>query len=331
MSDFLSQDEVDSLLNGVTGEAKVEQETPEVQPGEVRPYNFASQDRVVRGRMPTLELINERFTRLFRIGVFNFVRRTPEIAIGPVRIVKYSEFIRNLPVPTNFNIVQVKPLRGNALFIFDPNLVFLMVDNMFGGDGRFHTRVEGREFTQTEQRIIQKLLAVLFEAYSKSWESTHPLKMELVRSEINPQFVNVATPNDIIITTTFDIDFGGNGGALHICLPYAMLEPIKDLLHTPKQGQSESLNVDHRWMQLLSRQVQSANIELVATLGQASVTLDQVLKMRSGDIIPLEVGESIIAAVNGIPLMECKYGSFNNQYALMVERMLANKEGEDHA
>ena len=164
MSEFLSQDEVDSLLKGVTGEADDDTDHQEVAPGEVRSYNLASQERIVRGRMPTMEIINERFARLFRIGLFNFIRRTPEISVGPVRVLKFGEFIRNLHVPTNLNLIQAKPLRGNGLFVFDPNLVFLVVDNMFGGDGRFHTRVEGREFTQTEQRIIQKLLGVAFEA-----------------------------------------------------------------------------------------------------------------------------------------------------------------------
>ena len=160
MSEFLSQDEVDSLLKGVTGETDDDLDHQEVAPGEVRSYNLASQERIVRGRMPTMEIINERFARLFRIGLFNFIRRTPEISVGPVRVLKFGEFIRNLHVPTNLNLIQAKPLRGNGLFVFDPNLVFLVVDNMFGGDGRFHTRVEGREFTQTEQRIIQKLLGV---------------------------------------------------------------------------------------------------------------------------------------------------------------------------
>jgi len=181
MSEFLSQDEVDSLLKGVTGEADAP-ENPEPAAGSVRSYNLASQERIVRGRMPTMEIINERFARLFRIGLFNFIRRTPEIAVGPVRVLKFGEFIRNLHVPTNLNLIQAKPLRGNGLFIFDPNLVFLVVDNMFGGDGRFHTRVEGREFTQTEQRIIQKLLEVVFETYGKAWESVYPLEFEFVRS-----------------------------------------------------------------------------------------------------------------------------------------------------
>jgi flagellar motor switch protein FliM len=328
MSEFLSQDEVDSLLKGVSGQADDEKDHPEAAPGEVRPYNLTSQERIVRGRMPTMEIINERFARLFRIGLFNFIRRTPEIAVGPVRVLKFGEFIRNLHVPTNLNLIQAKPLRGNSLFIFDPNLVFLVVDNMFGGDGRFHTRVEGREFTQTEQRIIQKMLEVVFETYGKAWEAVHPLEFEFVRSEMNPQFANIATPNEVVIVTSFDIELGGNGGAFHICMPYSMLEPVKDLLYSTMQG--EHMAVDKRWLQLLSRQVQSANIELVATLGLANLTVEQVLKMHSGDVIPLEVDENITASVDGVPMMECQYGAFNNQYALKIEKMLTTNEGENH-
>ncbi|OGS90556.1 MAG: flagellar motor switch protein FliM [Gallionellales bacterium GWA2_60_18] len=326
MSEFLSQDEVDSLLKGVTGETD---EPVEQEPAAgVRPYNLASQERIVRGRMPTMEIINERFARLFRIGLFNFIRRTPEISVGPVRVLKFGEFIRNLHVPTNLNLIQAKPLRGNGLFIFDPNLVFLVVDNMFGGDGRFHTRVEGREFTQTEQRIIQKMLEVVFETYGKSWESVHPLTFEFVRSEMNPQFANIATPNEVVIVTTFDIELGGNGGSFHTCMPYSMLEPVKDLLYSAMQGEHQAM--DHRWLQLMSRQVQSASVELVATLGQAKVTFEQVLKMKSGDVVPLEVGENVVASVDGVPVLECKYGAFNNQYALKVEKVISINEGQGH-
>ncbi|MGC2166143.1 MAG: flagellar motor switch protein FliM [Gallionella sp.] len=326
MSEFLSQDEVDSLLKGVTGESD---DAPDESESEsTRPYNLASQERIVRGRMPTMEIINERFARLFRIGLFNFIRRTPEISVSPVKVLKFGEFIRNLHVPTNLNLIQAKPLRGTALFIFDPNLVFMVVDNMFGGDGRFHTRVEGREFTQTEHRIIQKMLEVVFETYGKSWESVNPLKFEFVRSEMNPQFANIATPNEVVIVSTFEIELGGTGGAFHVCMPYSMLEPVKELLYSTMQG--DHLTVDQRWFQLLSRQVQSASIELVATLGHAEMKLEQVLKMRIGDIIPLDVDESIIASVDDVPVMECKYGTSNQQYALMVNKLLASSEGEGH-
>lgn len=328
MSEFLSQDEVDSLLKGVNGEADDVVSQAGASAEEVRPYNLASQERIVRGRMPTMEIINERFARLFRIGLFNFIRRTPEVSVGPVRVLKFGEFVRNLAVPTNLNIIQAKPLRGNGLFIFDPNLVFLVVDNMFGGDGRFHTRVEGREFTQTEQRIIRNMLAVVFETYAKAWETVHPLEFEFVRSEMNPQFANIATPNEVVIVTTFDIELGGNGGAFHICMPYSTLEPVKDLLYNNVQG--EHLAVDKRWMQLLNRQVQHAEIEIAAQLGKANITLESVLKMRVGDVIPLEVDENITAAVDGIPVMECKYGVFNNQYALKIVKMVSTSEGDSY-
>ncbi|RFC39208.1 MAG: flagellar motor switch protein FliM [Candidatus Nitrotoga sp. LAW] len=325
MSDFLSQDEVDSLLKGVTGEPD-EIPAPAEPKDAVRPYNMGSQERIVRGRMPTMEIINERFARLFRISLFNLIRRTAEISVGPIRVQKFSEFLRNLPIPANINIVQAKPLRGNGLFIFDPNLVFLVVDNMFGGDGRFHTRVEGREFTQTEQRIIQQLLAAVFESYNKAWQAVYALKFEFVRSELNPQFANIATPNEVVVTTTFDIEFGGLGGAFHVLTPYSMIEPLREQLYSTMQG--DHLAVDKRWLRTLSKQVQSAEIELTAILGQAQITFEKVLGMRNGDIIPLDVEDSITALVNEVPVMKCKYGIFNNQYALKVEKMLSSTSGD---
>src|ERR1035437_8739525 len=206
--DFLSQDEVDSLLKVVTGEADEPEHLAE-QEGGVQPYNLGTQERIVRGRMPTMEIINARFARLFRIAFFNLIRRTADISVGQIRVQQYSEFIRNLPVPANFNVVQPKPLRGHALFIFDPNLIFLVVDNMFGGDGRFHTRVEGREFTPTEQRIIQGLLKTIFTEYEKSWKPVYPVSFEYLRSEMNTQFANIATPSEIVVVVTFSIEFSG--------------------------------------------------------------------------------------------------------------------------
>ena len=323
--DILSQEEVDALLKGVTGESD---ETPDegLDAGDVRPYNLGKQERIVRGRMPTLEIINERFARLFRIGLFNFMRRNAEISVGPVRVLKYSEFIRNLVVPTNLNLVHVKPLRGTSLFIFDPNFVFLVVDNLFGGDGRFHMRVEGRDFTPTEQRIIQRLLDVAFLEYQKSWEPIYPVEFEYVRSEMNTQFANIATPSEVVVVTTFNIELGAGGGDFHICMPYAMIEPIRDLLYSTMQG--ERLEVDERWARLLTKQVQVAEVDLVANLGSAPVTLGQIVNMKAGDVISLDIPEAVIAEVDGIPVLECKYGIQNGQYALKVNKVLAGLDDE---
>ncbi len=327
MSDeFLSQEEVDSLLRGVSGEAD-EPEKVADENGQVRTYNLGKQERIVRGRMPTMEIINERFARLFRISLFNLMRRTADVSVGQLRITKFSEFIRNLPVPTNINLIHANPLRGTALFVFDPNLIFLVVDNMFGGDGRFHTRVEGREFTQTEHRIIQKLLEAAFDAYMKSWEAVYRLELEFVRSEMNPQFANIATPNEVVILITFDVEFGGVGGAFHICIPYSMIEPIRELLYSTMQG--DHLAVDRRWLQLLSKQVQSAEVELVAELGKSTMKVDRLMKLKVGDVVPLNMEERVLAFVDKVPVMECTYGVFNNQYALKVERMISTSSGSN--
>lgn len=324
-ADFLSQDEVDALLKGVSGEAD-EPEAAESADAGPRPYNLGTQERIVRGRMPTLELVNERFARYLRIGLFNYMHRSVEISVGTIRVQKYSEFTRNLVVPTNLNLVGAKPLRGTALFVFDPSLVFLVIDNMFGGDGRFHTRVEGRDFTATEQRIIQGLLGVVFREYSRSWKPVYELTFEYMRSEMNSQFANIATPSEIVVATTFTLEFGGSSADLHICFPYSMIEPIRDLLFSTMQ--SDQLSTDRRWIIMMRKQLKNAEVEISARLATATVSLRQILKMKVGDIIAIDVPEKLIALVDDVPLMECRYGQQGGQYALKVEHFIASENQE---
>lgn len=326
-TDFLSQDEVDALLKGVSGESD-EPEAAEEGDGGVHNYNLGTQERIVRGRMPTLELINERFARYLRIGLFNYMHRTTDISVGPIRVQKYSEFIRNLVVPTNLNLVAAKPLRGTSLFVIDPNLVFLVVDNMFGGDGRFHTRVEGRDFTPTEQRIIQGLLNVIFAEYSRSWKPVYDMSFDYIRSEMNSQFANIATPSEIVVSTTFSLEFGGTAADMHICFPYSMLEPIRDLLYSTMQ--SDQLSSDHRWIVMLRKQLKDAEVEIAARLASTTVTLGQILKLKTGDILPITIPDTIIASVDDIPLMECRYGQQGGQFALKIERFIT-PESDDNA
>lgn len=329
-NEFLSQEEVDALLKGVVDEP--ESATAPDEPGGVRAYKLGTQERIVRGRMPTLEIINDRFGRLLRIGLFNFMRRSPEISIAPARVVKYSEFVRNLVVPTNLNLATVKPLRGTTLFVFEPALVFLIIDNLFGGDGRFHTRVEGRDFTQTEQRIISRLLHVVFEDYQKSWERVYPLRFEFVRSEMHTQFANIATPTEIVVVSTFNIEFGGRGGSFHICIPYSTLEPIRDLIYSPMQG--DQAEPDRRWFHMLQKQVQAADVEIVANLATTTMKLGGLMKMKVGDVLPIDLASTIEAKVDGVPVIECGFGELNGRYALRVERLLRpekdTKQGDAH-
>ena len=317
-NDFMTQEEVDALLKGVTGEEDAP--ASEEQGDGVRPYNLAKQERIVRGRMPTLEIINERFARLLRVGLFNFMRRSPEISVGPVRVIKYGEFVRNLVVPTNLNVVQAKPLRGNSLFVFEPALVFLVVDTMFGGDGRFHSRVEGRDFTQTEQRIIRKMLQVVFDEYQKAWANVYPLTFEYVRSEMHTQFANIATPTEIVVATTFNIELSGGQTALHICMPYATLEPIRDLIYSTMQG--DQMEPDRRWVRMLSLQVQDAEVELVTNLVTTTLSIKELLRAKSGDVLPVDIPPRVAGEVHGVPLFEASYGALNGHYALKVDRVL---------
>jgi flagellar motor switch protein FliM len=316
--EFLSQDEVDALLNGVEGEA--EDEAPAADVGGVKPYDMATQERIVRGRMPTLEIINERFARLFRIGLYNLLSCTAEVAVGPVRVLKYSEFVRNLLVPTNLNLVQIKPLRGTALFIFEPTLVSLVVDHMFGGDGRFHNRIEGRDFTQTELRIVQQLLDVVFVNLTKSWQPVYPVEFNFLRSEMNTTFANIATPNEVVVAFTFTIELGTVGGEFHVCLPYALIEPIRDLLSSSLK--TDQVEADKRWITMLTQEVQSAEVELIAAFGTAQLSLHEILKIKAGDVVALNAPPTIEAEVGGVPVLECRYGVSNGQYALKVQRMI---------
>ncbi len=324
-SDFLSQDEVDALLRGVTGETDEAVEASG-ESGEVRPYNLATQERIVRGRMPTMELINERFARYLRIGMFNYMHRGIEISVGPIKVQKYGEFVRNLVVPTNLNLILARPLRGTGLVVFDPNLVFLVVDNMFGGDGRFHTRVEGRDFSPTEQRIIQGMLNVVFEEMSRAWGPVFKLEFEYVRSEMNSQFANIATPSEIVVSTAFTLELGGSQADMHICFPYSMVEPIRDLLYSTMQ--SDHLTQDRRWFKLLTRQLQSAEIELFCPLGTAELSLRDVANLRVGDVIPLDVPDRIEAEVDGVPVVELEYGVRSGRYAVKVDRFIAARDSE---
>jgi flagellar motor switch protein FliM len=332
--EFLSQDEVDALLKGVSGdEDEPPQASPPGEPG-VRPYDIGNQERIVRGRMPTLEVVHDRFARLVRAAIFNFMRRSPEVSPGPVRVIKYAEFVKNLAVPTNLNLVALRPLRGSALFVLDPALVFTVVDNLFGGDSRFHTRIEGREFTPTESRIIQRLLAVVLEEYRRSWSPVHDISFEYVRSEMHTQFANIATPNEVVLVSTFSVEFGSGGGAMHVCIPYASVEPIRDKLFSAIA--TDQHEPDRRWMRMLSRQVQSAEVELVARLAEIELQVRNLVAMREGDVISFDLPRTLEAHVDGVPIFACRFGTLNGRYAVKVDRVLAasvqeRASGDAHA
>ncbi|WP_295849789.1 flagellar motor switch protein FliM [uncultured Xylophilus sp.] len=328
---FLSQEEVDALLEGVTGESqKIAEEV--VEAGAIRDYDISSQERIVRGRMPTMEIVNERFARNLRVGLFNFIRRNPEISVGTVGVQRYSAFLRELAVPTNFNIVAIRPLRGSGLIVCEPALVFGVIDTLYGGVGKFQTRIEGRDFSPTEQRVINRLVDVICEEYKKAWKGIYPIELEYQRSEMQPQFANIATPSEIVVSTAFQLEIGDIVGMVHICMPYATLEPIRDVLFSSTQG--DSIEVDRRWVKLLSREIQAAEVEMVAELATAEATVEQLLAMKPGDFIELDRMPRIEATIGGVPMFSCQYGTHNAKYAIRIEESLRGNDtnwiGEKH-
>jgi len=321
---ILSQDEVDALLAGVTGEDSAAKETSGPE-GDVRPYDLGSPERIVRRRMHALEAINEHFARNMRTSLLSFMRRSADITVGSIKVQKYGDFERNLPVPSNLNLINMKPLRGTALFSFDPNLVFLVIDSLFGGDGRYHTRVEGRDFTQTEQRIIKRVLNLTLDCYGRAWEPLYPIDFEYIRAEMHTKFASITGPNEVVITTPFQIEFGASGGELNICLPYSMIEPVRDLLTRPLQ-QATYDAVDDRWTHQLSRQVRGADVELIAEFANIPSTIRDLMKMRVGDMLPIEIPKTVTGKVDGVPLMDCSYGTLNGHHALRVQRLTPTHE-----
>ncbi len=315
-NDLLSQDEIDALLTGVESGSVKTQDELGAHDGIARPLDIASQDRIVRGRLPTLEMVNDRFARLLRISLFNMLRRSPEISAGEVKMFKFSEFVHGLFVPTSLNIVRVKPLRGSALMIFDPNLVFAVVNNFFGGATRFRAKIEGREFTGTEQRIIQMMLEQVFHDLKEAWKPVLPVNFEFVSSEVNPQFANIVSPSEVVVVSTFRIEIEGDGGEAHIAMPYSMVEPIRELLNTGLQSDRDQ--IDERWLIALREEVKEAVVEVSSTLTEAEISLRELMNLKAGDVIPIEFPSHVLLKAENVPTFRGRYGVSRGNRAIKV-------------
>ena len=316
MSDLLSQDEIDALLHGVDS-GNVDTDDDAEFDGVARQFDFASQDRIVRGRMPTLEMINDRFARYFRITMFNMMRRSAEISVAGVQMLKFSEYIHSLFVPTSLNICKIRPLRGTALCVFDPKLVFVTVDNYFGGTGR-HAKIEGREFTPTEQRVVSMMLNDAFHDLKEAWAPVLPVDFEFLAMEVNPQFANIVSPTEVVVVSTFHVELDGGGGNFQIVMPYSMLEPIRELLDAGVQ--SDRSDHDERWVVSLREEVKTAEVSLSATLAKVQVKLRDVLAMEKGDVISIDFPEKIFLKAGGVPIFEGTFGESRGNLAIKIDK-----------
>lgn len=314
--DILSQEEIDTLLLSVSG-GEVETESDEPPPeGMCMPYDFTNQDRLIRGRMPALEMVNERFGRYFRTSLFNLLRRSAEVSPKGVKIIKFSDYVKNLPVPTNLNLVNAKPLHGTALFVFDARFVLMIVDYFFGGHGKSHFKIEGREFTPTEMRIIQILLDRAFQDFKQAWIQIMPIDFHYKSSEINPEFANIVSPSEIVVVSTFNIEMEAGSGTFHTTMPYPMIEPIKEQLETGIQG--DSMELDNRWCDALLEGLNCTEVELSSTLAETKISLRDLLSIKTGDVIPINMPELITVSSDAVPVFCGKFQIYKGQNAIRI-------------
>ena len=315
MSDLLSQDEIDALLHGVD-DVEEEEVSEAESDGSASEYDFSSQDRIVRGRMPTLEIVNERFARHMRVSLFNMMRRSAEVSINGIQMTKFGEYIHTLFVPTSLNMVRFRPLKGTGLITMEARLVFILVDNFFGGDGRYHAKIEGREFTPTERRIIQMLLKLIFEDYKEAWAPVMDVSFEYLDSEVNPAMANIVSPTEVVVISSFHIELDGGGGDFHVSLPYSMLEPIRELLDAGVQSDKE--DTDLRWSKALRDEIMDVQVELSTHMMDIEMDLEEIMELEAGYIIPIEMPEHITVLIEKLPSFRAKMGRSRDNIALKI-------------
>jgi len=317
MNKILAQDEVDALLRGLSG-GSIETETdiPEDDAGIV-PFDLANQDRIIRGRMPVLEIVNDRFARLCTNALSNAVRKRVELNPISIDMTKFGDFIRSLPVPTSINIFKMEPLRGNAIVVVDARLVFSLVENIFGGAGS-QPKIEGREFTRIEQAVVDRVIKIALDNMEDSWRPVHDVKLELVRSEINPQFAAIVPPSDVVVVITFEVELDTSIGTMIICLPYATIEPIRSKLHA--SFQTERLEIDHAWVARLKERLLETSVELKIHFGNAQITGNQLLRLQVGDVIVLDtdVEDLLTCTIAGVPKYHGLAGTVKSMKAFQI-------------
>jgi len=327
MEKILSQDEVDALLRGVT-DGDVETEAPEVEEpvdGPV-PYDLGNQEWVIRGRMPTLDVIHQQFSRLFRLALSEILRKAVEVTITSQSVLKFGEFTKRLPVPAYLQIISMEPLRGTAMVATDAATVYLLVDHFFGGAGQTHVKPEGQDFTLIEQRVMRKVMAMGLKDLQKAWEPVQKVAIKALRAEMNPQLASIVLPADVVIVVTLGIELGNSVGDLHLCLPYAMLEPIRERLQV--SFQSDFYEVDHGWVKRFSNRIKDAPIKLSVTLGEAELSVEEFMRFVPGHVVTLNQSttQPLTATVEGIPKFSGFPGTTKGMQSFQIQDILVIPE-----
>jgi flagellar motor switch protein FliM len=313
----LEQAEIDALVRGVDS-GSIDTQPPPVT-GEVRPFDFREQLGLLKDRMPTLAVVNERFVRLLRASFYQLLRRSAEITLNEVQMHKYGDYLNKVTVPSSLNLVKFNPLRGSALIVLEPQLVLAVVDNFFGGTGRL-AQAEDRDFTASEQRIIHMILRNVFEDLREAWAPIAPVELEYLQSETNPQYAAIVPSTEVVVLMSCHVELEGGGGNLQIVMPYSMLEPLREVLESAIGA--ERTEKDERWSTRLRAEIEDAEVELKTLLGHSSVTLADLLNLKPGDVLPCDFAGKVTLLAEDVPLFRGGFGLSRGQQAIKVEQPL---------
>ncbi len=330
MSSILTQEEVDALLRGISG-GEIETAAEEQgDPSEIAIYDLASQERIIRGRMPTLEMTNEKFARMFRTTLSSTLRKVVNITTLSTDMIKFGEFLKTLPVPTSLHLFKMDPMRGSAIIILESKIIFSLVDIIFGGAGTSFFKVEGREFTAIENNLIKRVVLSALADLEKAWKALIDLNVTYQRSEINPQFMQVVPPTDVVIIVNFEIEMEYTSGVMSLCIPYANLEPIREKLQAGYQ--SEQLEVDRAWSQRFKDCLMLSKVDVLAEMGHTQLTCRELINLRKGDVIRLDkyTTDSFDIYVEGVAKYKGYPGNYKGNHAVQIAEFIKGEEGIDY-
>ncbi len=328
MAQVLSQEEVDALLSAVNDDADVDADAgfdddfEDDESDNIQPYDLTNQDRVIRGRMPILEIIYERFIRSFRVSLSNSLRKISTISMISTDLLKFGEFVNTLPIPSCMCIMRFNELRGPALLVFESKLAYAIIDSYFGGTDRPFTKIEGKEFTSIELSFMKRVMDMAITDLEEAWAPVHKIDAQYSRTEINPQFVGVVPPSDVIITTTFEVEFESASGTIMVVIPYSTIEPIKQKLSSSYQSENDS--IDSLWTQSMHEHVKEAKSEAVVKLGEAQISVGDLISLQIGDVLPLnqEVSGELSVEIEGVQKLNCLVGEYKGSRAVQITKRL---------
>ncbi|MBI2891013.1 MAG: flagellar motor switch protein FliM [Nitrospirae bacterium] len=331
---MLSQDEIDSLLSGIqTGDlaTALDEKKPAKAKGggaaapDASSYDFTHHERSVTGKYPSLERSLERFARSFRTTLSNSLRTMVDIAVNAVKAGNFGEFLSRLPLPSSIHIFKLDPLKGTALAVLETNLVFALVDIFFGGSGKPSMKIEGREFTGIESRIIQKVIHMMLEDLERALSDILRVKADYQRGEMNPQFAKIVHDNEQVFIVTFVMDLDQHSGKMYFCFPQSLFDPVRERLRVQVAEEESS---DDKWKPLIRREVKSVPIEVAVELGRAHTTARELLSLKVGDIVELEQmhTDELLVRVSGVPKMKGVAGIYRGNLAVKVSALLEEEQ-----